>query len=121
MFIRKLISGAVIALVAVIAALLMVGLVPTAAHADAPVDVDCDLLASTNAGVDAFLDLNNIEFDNLGDFESTQILDDTASQALRDLTLLFSGGAIDFDSASQALSTNAACGLIPQLIDEIRD
>ena len=37
------------------------------------------------------------------------------------LILFFSGGEIEFTSASQAVSTNAKCGLIPQLIDNIRD
>ena len=35
--------------------------------------------------------------------------------------VLFSGGEIVFDSASQLVTTNAKCGLIPQLIDNIRD
>jgi hypothetical protein len=30
-------------------------------------------------------------------------------------------GESEFTSASQAVSTNARCGLIPQLIDDIRD
>jgi hypothetical protein len=86
-----------------------------------PLDVDCDLLAATNDAVNVFLDAQGVQFDNLGDLVSTSILDDAVFDQLSALVLLFSGGAIDFDSASQAVSTNARCGLIPQLIDNIRD
>ena len=117
MLLRMLIGGAVIALVAVTAALPMVGLDPTAAHAAKPLDVDCDLLAATNDAVDDFLDGEGVQFDNLGDLISSAILDEAAFGQLSSLILLFSGGEIEFDSASQAVSTNAKCGLVPQLID----
>ena len=121
MLLRMLIGGAVIALVAVTAALPMVGLEPTAAHAAKPLDVDCDLLAATNDAVDVFLDSEGIQFDNLGDQISAAVLDAAVFAQLSALILFFSGGAIDFDSASQVVSTNAKCGLAPQLIDNIRD
>ena len=117
MLLRMLIGGAVIALVAVTAALPMVGLDPTAAHAAKPLDVDCDLLAATNDAVNDFLDSEGIQFDNLGDLISSAVLDDAVFGQLSDLILFFSGGAIEFDSASQVVSTNAKCGLVPQLVD----
>ncbi len=106
---------------AVLGVMLMVGLVPTAAHAAKPLDVDCDLLEATNDAVNDFLDGEGIQFDNLGDLVSSAIRDEDLFGQLGDLILLFSGGAIDFGSASQAVSTNAKCGLTPQLIDNIRD
>ena len=93
----------------------------SAARAARPLDVDCDLLAATNDAVNAFLDGEGVQFDNLGDLVSSAILDDAVFALLHDLILFFSGGTIDFDSASQAVSTNAKCGLIPQLIGNIRD
>jgi len=92
------------------------------AQAEMPLDVDCDLLADTNEAVNFFLDNNtNIQFDNLGDLVSSSILDDDLFDDLNALITFFSAGVISFDSASQAVSTNARCGLIPQLIDNIRD
>ena len=91
------------------------------AHAKKPLDVDCDLLAATNESVNIFLDGEGVQFDNLGDLVSAAILDDAVFALLHDLILFFSGGAIDFESASQAISTNAKCGLVPQLLDNIRD
>jgi hypothetical protein len=91
------------------------------AHANQPLDVDCDLLEATNDAVNAFLDGEGVQFDNLGDLVSSAILDEGLFAQLRDLLLFFSGGEIEFTSASQAVSTNAKCGLIPQLIDNIRD
>ena len=93
----------------------------TTADAKKPLDVDCDLLASTVVAVDAFLDANNVEFDNLGDLVASAILDDAVFDLLEALILFFSGGQIDFDSASQAVSTIATCGLMPLLIGEIGD
>ncbi len=87
------------------------------AHAARPLDVDCDLLAATNDNVNVFLDtMTNIQFDNLGDLVSSAILDDDLFNDLNALITFFSGGAISFDSAPQAISTNARCGLIAQLI-----
>ncbi len=91
------------------------------AHAKKPLDVDCDVLEATNDAVNVFLDANNVQFDNLGDLVSSAILDDDLFNDLNALITFFSGGAISFDSASQAVSTNARCGLIPQLLDNIRD
>jgi len=91
------------------------------AHAKKPLDVDCDLLEATNESVNEFLDGEGIQFDNLGDLVSSAIQDETIFDQLSALILLFSGGEIEFTSASQAVSTNAKCGLIPQLIDNIRD
>jgi hypothetical protein len=91
------------------------------ANADNPLDVDCDLLAATNDAVDDFLDANDVQFNNLGDLVSSAILDEALFDQLSALILLFSRGEIEFTSASQAVSTNAKCGLVPQLIDNIRD
>ena len=93
------------------------------AHAKKPLDVDCDLLFDTNEAVNFALDnaMPPVQFDNLGDLVSSAILDDDVFNDLNALITFFSGGAISFDSASQAVSTNAKCGLIPQLLDNIRD
>ena len=91
------------------------------AHAARPLDVDCDLLAATNDAVNDFLDEQGVQFNNPGHLISTTVLDDSVFEQLRDLILLFSGGEIEFESASQAVATNGRCGLIPQLIDNIRD
>ena len=106
---------------AVLGVMLMVGLVPTAAHAAKPLDVDCDLLEATNDAINVFLDGEGVQFDNLGDLYSAALLDEAVFDLLHDLILFFSGGAIDFDSASQMASTNGKCGLTPQLLDNIRD
>jgi hypothetical protein len=97
------------------------GLVAAPAGAAKPLDVDCDLLATTNDAVNDFLDAEGIQFNNLGDWLSSSIPDEDVFDQLSALTLLFSGGEIDFTSASQTMSTNAKCGLAPQLIDNIRD
>jgi len=86
-----------------------------------PLDVDCDLLEATNDAVNDFLDEQGVQFDNLGDLVAAAILDEDVFDQLNALITLFSGGEITFESASQAVSTNAMCGLIPQLIDNIRD
>ena len=92
------------------------------AHVKKPLDVDCDLLAATIVDVDVFLDtMTNIQFDNVGDLVSSAILDDDVFNDLNALISLFSGGAISFDSASQAVSTIAKCGLVPLVRGEIAD
>jgi hypothetical protein len=91
------------------------------ADAKAPLDVDCDLLEATNDAVNDFLDGEGVQFANLGDLVATAIQDEDVFDQLSALILMFSGGEIDFTSASQAVSTNAKCGLIRQLIDNIRD
>jgi len=108
--------------VATVLAVVAVLLLGTAtAHARKPLDVDCDLLAATNDAVDAFLDANGIQFRNVGDLFSSAIQDDAVFQQLSDLILLFSGGAISFESATQLISTNASCGLLRDLNDNVRD
>jgi len=91
------------------------------AQARAPLDVDCDLLEATNDAVNVFLDGEGVQFTNLGDLVSSAILDDAVFDLLSALVTFFSGGAINFDSASQAITTNARCGLIPQLIGNVND
>ncbi len=103
---------------AVIAALL---LGTSTAHAKRPLDVDCDVLASAIVCADAILDANNVAFNSVGDLFSSSILDDAVFAQLNSLILFCSGGAIDFDSASQAISTVASCGLLPLLNREIED
>ena len=91
------------------------------AHAARPLDVDCDLLEATNDAVNDFLDGEGEQFDNLGDLFASAILDEEIFDQLSALILLFSGGEIDFTSASQGVSTETSCGLARQLIDNIRD
>ena len=91
------------------------------AHAARPLDVDCDLLEATNDAVNGFLDGEGVQFDNLGDLFASAILDEELFDQLSALILMFSGGEIDFTSAPQLVTTNSRCGLIPQLIDNIRD
>ena len=112
-------------LAAVSAAALMVAIaVPLSggtASAAKPLDVDCDLLEATNDDVFDFLDQQGVQFNNLGDLYSSAIQDEAIFEQLSGLILLFSGGQIEFESASQAISTNGKCGLTKQLIDHIRD
>ena len=103
---------------AVTAGLLVMG---STAQADKPLAVDCEVLAATNDAVDDFLDGAGVQFQNLGQLFSAAILDDAVFTSLHDLILFFSGGTIDFASASQAITTNAKCGLIPQVIGNVAD
>ena len=91
------------------------------AYAATPLDVDCDLLEATNDSVNDILDMAGVQFNNLGDLVSSAILDEEVFDQLSTLILMESGGLIVFTSASQLVATNAKCGLIPQLIDNIRD
>ena len=91
------------------------------AQAKRPLDVDCDVLAATNDAVNVFLDQEGIQFDSVGDLFSSAILDDAVFAILHDLILFFSGGEIDFQSATEAISTNAKCGLLEDLIDNVND
>ncbi len=91
------------------------------AHAGRPLDVDCDVLESAIICADAILDANEVAFDSVGDLFSSAILDDAVFEQLNSLILFCSDGAIDFDSAAQAISTVASCGLMPLLNDEIDD
>ena len=109
-------------IVLAVTAALLVGM--SSARADKPLDVDCNVLAATNVAVDAFLDtlgLPPFTSNGLGDLVTSAILNDEDFSNLQALILIFSGGQILFESGSQAVATNAKCGLIPQLIDEIRD
>ncbi len=106
---------------AVLVGTLMLGLIPASAQAARPLDVDCDLLEATIDAVNVFLDGEGIQFDNLGDLTSSAIQDDAVFDQLSDLVLFFSGGEISFDSATQAASTIAKCGLTAQLIGNIAD
>jgi hypothetical protein len=89
------------------------------ANAGKPLDVDCDLFKATNAAVNDFLDGEAIQYNNLGDLASSAILDESVFDQLSALILLFSGGEIEFTSASQMISTTGRCGLMPQLLAEI--
>ncbi len=106
-----------------IALAVTVGLLFTVSTAQAkrPLDVDCDLFASTIVAVDAFLTSIEVDFDSVGDLFAQAILDDAVFAQLNSLILFCSDGAIDFDSASQAISTVASCGLLPLLNGEIED
>ena len=103
---------------AVIACLLLGA---STAHAGRPLDVDCDLLAATNDAVNDFLDGEGIQFASVGDLFSSAILDDAVFEQLSSLILFFSGGEIEFTSASQAITTNGRCGLLPQLLENVND
>jgi hypothetical protein len=104
---------------ALIAGLLLLG--TSTAHAGRPLDVDCDLLAATNDAVNVFLDREGTQFSSVGDLFSSAILDDAVFEQLSALILLFSGGEIEFESASQGITTNGSCGLIRQLLDSVND
>ncbi len=103
---------------AVTVGLLVMG---STAQAEKPLDVDCEALAATNECVNAILDGAGVQFQNLGQLVSAAILDEAVFAQLDALILLCSGGTIDFDSGSQAVTTNAKCGLIPQVLENIRD
>ena len=91
------------------------------AQAGRPLDVDCDVLESAVICADAILDANNVAFNSVGDLFSSAILDDAVFEQLNSLILFCSDGAIEFDSASQGISTVASCGLLGLLNDEIDD
>ncbi len=91
------------------------------AHAKRPLDVDCDVLASAVICADAILDANNVAFNSVGDLFSSAIVDVAVFAQLNSVILFCSNGAIDFASASQAISTVASCGLMGLLNDEIDD
>jgi len=66
------------------------------ALADKPLDVDCEALAATNECVNAILDEQGVQFQNLGDLVSSAILDEEVFDALDALILLCSGGGDRF-------------------------
>ena len=103
---------------------MFVGLVPTAAHAEKPLDVDCDVLAATLVAVDAFLEalpVSPIKADSLGELLATFNGDPGLFAAFNGLIVAFSGGTISFDSRSQMLSTIGKCGLVPLLNELVTD
>jgi hypothetical protein len=57
----------------------------------------------------------------VGQLFAFAILDDAVFAQLQSVYLLCSGGAIDFNSSSQAISTVASCGLLGLLQDQIGD
>ncbi len=91
------------------------------AHAGRPLDVDCDVLASAIICTDNILDANNVALNSVGDLFSSAIVDVAVFAQLQSLILFCSDGAINFSSASQAISTVASCGLMPLLNDEVND
>ncbi len=91
------------------------------AHAGRPLDVDCNVLESAVICADAILDANEVAFNSVGDLFSSAILDEAVFAQLQSLILFCSGGAIDFDSAFQGISTVASCGLMGLLNDEFGD
>ena len=92
------------------------------AHAKGkPLQVDCDLLASSIVATDAILDANNVAFASLGDLVAAALLDGSTFDSLNALIVFTSGGAISFNATAQALSTIAKCRLTPLLIGEILD
>ncbi len=106
-----------------IALAVTIGLLFTVSTADAkkPAKVDCDVLAAAISDADTLLDAAGVVFNSLGDLVATALLDDAQFAALNDILEGVSGGAISFDSASQAVSTIGKCGLTPLLIAEIMD
>ena len=103
---------------------MLVGLVPAAAQADKPSDVNCDVLGATLVALDAFLEslpVPPIEADSLGELLTTLKKDPPLFAAVNGLIVAFSGGTISFDSPSQALSTTAKCGHIPLLNELVKD
>jgi len=91
------------------------------AYAEKPLDVDCDVLEVVIICADAILDANNVAFNSIGDLISQTIVDDSVFDQLNSLFLFCSAGVIDFNSASQVVSTIASCSLFPLLNDEIGD
>ncbi len=100
-----------------------IGLLFTVSTAQAarPLDVDCDVLEAAVIDADTILDAIPVVFNSVGDLFAQANLDDAVFKQLRDLILFTSGGQILFDSASQAISSVARCGLLPLLNTEIED
>jgi hypothetical protein len=112
-----------VAAVMVLAFVLSFGVLSRApsALADQPLDVNCDTLATAIVATDDFLEANGIGFDSVGDILSAAILDDATFVQLSTLISLFSGGAVNFASPSETISTIAQCGLMPLLVDQFGD
>ena len=104
---------------AVLAAVLMVGVMPGAVQAK-PLDVDCDLLSAVDDGVFGFLAGTPIRFENLGDLISTMHNDDAVFGDLVALGAALSGGEIVFTSPEQVVNTHAKCHLNTKIIGLVR-
>ncbi len=102
-----------------LAGVLLVGLLPAAAGADRPLDVDCDVLETTLLAVDGVLPAGT--FDSLGDLVSTAKKDPATFAFLNGLVFAFSFGAISFDDPKEVVPTVAKCGLTPLLNELIKD
>ncbi|MDH3471561.1 MAG: hypothetical protein OEM94_09625 [Acidimicrobiia bacterium] len=102
-------------LIVLVVALMMLGLMPAGAQAKKPLDVDCDLLATT---------ITNVSDDTglFADVSVGQLLhaakkDPVVFPLLNGLLFAYSGEVISFDSVSQGVTTIAKCGLVKHLID----
>ena len=113
---RRLILLAVVAAMAVV-----VFAVP--ASATKPLDVDCGELWAINDAADDFLDtVAGLQVtDRWGGVASIHDFSDT-NAFFAFIAVTFVGIApISFDSASEFVSTNARCGLVKPIIDNLRD
>ncbi len=100
------------------AAVLLLALLPGLAAAEQPpLDVDCDLLATTLDSVDTFLEGQGAGFPPIDLFMSSPVTFGSLSNLIRS----YSGNAINFASASQFMSTVGSCGLMPFLVAQIAD
>jgi hypothetical protein len=109
---------------AIVAAMLVVGLLPAAAQAAKPLDVDCDLMKATGDFLDDLFDQEEVGPTNLG--QSLKVLNanwDDVGPLISNISYVLSGGTdrIDLESAIQANTTAAKCGLVKFSIDNIRD
>lgn len=103
------------------AAVMLLTLLPTAASAKKPLDVDCTVLAAAMMAVDGALDAGGeVQFDSVGDLNSSVKKDPELFALLAGGILGASGGAIDFTDAKQVIPTIASCGLLP-LLQELID
>ena len=91
------------------------------AHANKPLDVDCDDLKTTLTTADVILDAGGIGFPNLGQLVSMSKKDPAQFAELSGLLFAVSGGTIDFQDAKEVVPTIAKCGLVPHLIGLINN
>ncbi len=100
------------------AAALLLALLPGVALAEQPpLDVDCDLLATTLVAVDTLLEGRGQGFPPMDLFMNDPVLFGSLSNLIRS----FSGNAIDFATAPELMSTVGSCGLMPLLVMQIQD
>ncbi len=100
------------------AAAVLLALLPGVALAEhPPLDVDCDLLATTLVAVDTFLEVDGEGFPPIDLFMTNPVLFGSLSNLIRS----FSGNAINFASAPELMSTVGSCGLMPLLVTQIQD